>query len=99
VGANVSGISFQSLNGAQTGDLRFNFNHQDVGAPGLGDPLLENDIISSQISLEVAQQVAAVFATWGVLDFVDIGGPSPLLRMSINTSVGRVRRQAGGRTA
>ncbi|HEX9631759.1 MAG TPA: hypothetical protein VGA02_04775 [Gemmatimonadales bacterium] len=91
VGANVSGIAFQSLNGAQTSDLRFNFGHQDVGAPGLGDPLLENDIISTQIALEVSQQVAAVFATWGVLDFVDIGVAIPLLRTSIQgVSTGQV---------
>jgi hypothetical protein len=91
VGANVSGISFQSLNGAQTSDLRFNFGHQDVGAPGLGDPLLENDIISTQIALEVSQQVAAVFVTWGVLDFVDIGVAVPLLRTAISgTSTGQV---------
>ena len=91
VGANVSGIAFQSLNGAQTSDLRFNFGHQDVGAPGLGDPLLENDIISTQIALEVSQQVAAVFATWGVLDFVDIGVAIPLLRTSIHgTSTGQI---------
>jgi hypothetical protein len=91
VGANVSGIAFQSLNGAQTSDLRFNFGHQDVGAPGLGDPLLENDMISTQIALEVSQQVAAVFVTWGVLDFVDIGVAVPLLRTAISgTSIGQV---------
>jgi len=91
VGANVSGIAFQSLNGAPTSDLRFNFGHQDVGAPGLGDPLLENDLISTQIALEVSQQVAAVFATWGILDFVDIGIAVPLLRTAITgTSSGQV---------
>jgi len=90
-GANVSGLAFQSLNGANTEDLRFNFSHQDVGAPGLGDPLLENDMISNQIVLDVSQQVAAVFATWGILDFVDIGVAVPLLRTSISgTNSGQV---------
>jgi hypothetical protein len=86
IGANVSGIVFSSLNGAPTSDLRFNFAHQDVGAPGLGDPVLENDLISTQISLEVRQQVAAVFATWGIIDFVDIGVAVPFVRTSINGS-------------
>lgn len=90
-GANVSGISFQSLNGSPISDLRFNFGHQDVGAEGLGDPILENDIVSTQISLEVSQQIAAVFATWGVLDFVDIGVAVPFVRTSIRgTSTGQI---------
>lgn len=91
IGANVSGISFASLNGAPTADLRFNFAHQDVGAPGLGDPILENDIVSTQLSLNVTQQVAAVFATWGVLDFIDLGVAVPLVRTSITgTSYGQI---------
>lgn len=91
VGANVSGISFSSLNGAPLADLRFNFAHQDVGAPGLGDPLLENDLISTQLDLSVNQQVATLFATWGVLDFVDIGIALPLVRVSLaGTSVSQI---------
>jgi hypothetical protein len=86
VGANVSGIVFNSLNGAPTADLRFNFAHVDVGTPGLGAPAFENDLISTQISLEVRQQVAAVFATWGILDFVDLGVAVPLVRTSISGS-------------
>ena len=91
VGANVSGIVFQSLNGAPIGDLRFNFGHQDVGEPGLGDPVLENDLISTQINLSIQQQVVAVFATWGILDFVDIGVAVPLVRTTISgSSVGQI---------
>lgn len=91
IGANVSGITFQSLNGSPINDLRFNFGHQDVGTPGLGDPLLENDIVSTQLSLTVSQQVAAVFATWGVLDFIDVGVAVPLVRTSISgTSAGQI---------
>jgi len=91
IGANVSGITFQSLNGAPIGDLRFNFAHQDVGQPGLGNPILENDMISTQIDLSIQQQVVAVFATWGILDFVDIGVAVPLVRTSLSgTSVGQI---------
>ena len=83
VGANVSGISFSSLNSAPLADLRFNFGHQDVGAHGLGDPILENDLIFTQLSLSVDQQVATVFGTWGILDFVDIGVAVPMVRVSL----------------
>jgi hypothetical protein len=91
IGANVSGIAFTSLNGAPTSDLRFNFGHQDVGGPGLGDVELENDMISTQLSLSVEQQVATVFGTWGILDFVDIGVAVPLVRTALSgSSVGQI---------
>jgi hypothetical protein len=83
-GANVSGISYTSLNGDPIGDLRFNFPHQDVGAPGLGDPPLENDMITDQLSLDITVQVASLFATWGPLDFLDIGVAVPFVRTSIS---------------
>lgn len=83
-GANVSGISYSSLNGDPINDLRFNFAHQDVGAPGLGDPPLENDMISDQLSLDVSVQVASLFATWGPLDFLDIGVAVPFVRTAIS---------------
>jgi len=86
LGANVSGISYSSLNGDPIGDLRFNFAHQDVGAPGLGDPPLENDMISVQLALDISVQVASLFATWAPTDFVDIGLAVPFVRTSINGS-------------
>lgn len=86
IGANVSGIEFTSLNGAQTGDLRFNWGHQNVGSPELGAPILENDLISSQLAISVRQQVATLFATWGVLDFADIGVAVPFVRTSLTGS-------------
>lgn len=91
IGANVSGISFASLNGALMSDLRFNFGHQDVGQAGLGDVPLENDLISTQLSMSVTQQVATVFGTWGILDFVDIGVAVPLVRTSlVGSSVSQI---------
>ena len=91
IGANVSGISFASLNSAPLSDLRFNFAHQDVGAPGLGNPVLENDIINTQLTLEINQQVATIFGTWGILDFVDIGIAVPVVRVSLaGTSVSQI---------
>jgi hypothetical protein len=83
MGANVSGVSFTTLNGAPLEDLRFTFGHQDVGAEVLGDPEFENDLIDTRVSLDVDVQVAALFATWGILDFVDVGVAVPFVRASI----------------
>jgi hypothetical protein len=83
VGANVSGVSFTTMNGVPVEDLRFTFGHQDVGAPGLGDPEFENDLITTRVALDVDVQVAALFATWGILDFVDIGVAVPFVRAAI----------------
>lgn len=83
IGANVSGMSFTTLNGAPLEDLRFNFGHSDVGAAGLGDPSFENDLISTRLTVDLDVQVVALFATWGVLDFVDLGVAVPFVRTSI----------------
>jgi hypothetical protein len=83
VGANVSGVSFTTLNGGPVEDLRFTFGHEDVGNPGLGEPQFENDLITTRVSLDVDVQVAALFATWGILDFIDIGVAVPFVRAAI----------------
>jgi hypothetical protein len=83
LGANVSGISFTTLNGAPVEDLQFNFGHEDVGNPALGDPVFENDLIGTRVTLDIDVQVAALFATWGILDFVDLGIAVPFVRTSV----------------
>ncbi|MDH3496667.1 MAG: hypothetical protein OER21_07890 [Gemmatimonadota bacterium] len=84
VGANVSGVSFSSLNGAPLSDLGFTFSHEDVGNPGLGDPVLENDFITTRVALDVNVQVAALFATVGVTDFIDLGVAVPFVRTAVS---------------
>ena len=84
LGANVSGLDFTSLNGVPTNDIGINFIHQDVGAPGLGDPFFENDNVHVDLRINVRLTVASIFATWGLTDFLDIGLAIPFVRTSID---------------
>jgi hypothetical protein len=84
LGANVTGLAFTTLNSTPLDNLLINFAHQDVGNPGTGDPEFENDIIQLRMNLDMNITVVSVFATWGILDFVDIGVAIPFVRTSIN---------------
>lgn len=85
LGANVTGLQFSTLNGVPTENLLINFQHQDVGDTTVfGDPEFENDVIQLQMQLDVNLTVATLFATWGVLDFVDIGVAVPFVRTSFS---------------
>lgn len=84
VGANVNGLEFTTLNGAPLDRILINFAHQDVGNPGEGDPEFENDIIELRMNLDMSVTVASIFATWGVLDFLDIGVSVPFVRTRIS---------------
>jgi len=84
LGVNVTGLNFTTLNSAPLDNLLINFAHQDVGNPGLGDPDFENDIIELRMNLDMNITVMSLFATWGIVDFMDIGVAVPLVRTSIN---------------
>ena len=86
VGANVTNLQYSTLNGEPLDNLQLNFAHEDVGAPGRGDPEFENDVIRTQLALKLNLLVASVFATYGVTDFIDIGVAVPLMRVSMEGS-------------
>jgi hypothetical protein len=102
VGANLSGINFNSLRGVPLDKLILNFTHADVpgtGRPGLGDPEKENDIIQVRLQLYVNLLVSTFFATYGVGDHVDLSIAVPLVHTSMQ---GRSEAQIypfGGPTA
>ena len=83
LGSHLSGLSFTSIRGAPLDDVVLNFTHQDVGQPGLGDPVLENDLLQIKLDLDVKVQVASFFASWGVSDALDLGVAIPLVHSSI----------------
>jgi hypothetical protein len=86
LGANLTGIDFNSLRGVPLDHLLLNFTHQDVpgvGRPGLGDPEKENDIIQVQLQLNVNLLVATFFATYGLSDRVDLSVAVPLVHTSL----------------
>jgi hypothetical protein len=84
LGANVSAVSFTTLNGTPLDNLVINFSHQDVGNPGVGDPSFENDVIRLRMTLDMSTTVLSLFLTWGILDFVDVGIAVPFVRTRID---------------
>jgi hypothetical protein len=89
--ASVTNISFSTLNGVPLDNLQLNFAHQDVGNPGLGDPEFENDIVRINLALKLDLLVAALSATYGVSDHIDIGVAVPFVRASMaGTSVAQI---------
>jgi hypothetical protein len=102
VGANLSGLNFNSLRGVPLDQLILNFTHQDVpgtGRPGLGDPEKENDVIQVRLQLYVNLLVSTFFATYGFGDHTDLSIAVPLVHTSMQ---GRSEAQIlpfGGPTA
>jgi len=84
LGANLSGFSYRTLAGVPLDALEFNFTHQDVGAPGLGDPAFENDVISVRADLSIGLLATTLSATYGLLDRLDVGVSVPLVRTSFS---------------
>jgi hypothetical protein len=96
IGANVTGVNFQSLRGVPLNGMVFDFAHDngyagDVGPNTRGDPLFENDVFEVRPNFSVNVTVASVFMTYGLLDHLDIGVAVPLVRTSVSgSSIGRV---------
>ncbi len=84
MGLNLTGIRFKTLRGEPLDNLSFNFTHEDVpGTPGYGNPIFENDVIQVRMSLFVNLDVYQFFATYGLLDRVDLSVAVPLVHTSI----------------
>ena len=87
LGVNVTGQHFERIRGVRLDNLTFNFGHADV-TPGdsLGEPLFENDLIQVQVAMDLDLLVTTAFASWGIVDGVDIGVAVPLVHTSLNGS-------------
>jgi hypothetical protein len=91
VGMNVNSISLNSIRGVRLDELRFSFTHQNVGDPVMGDPIWENDVIEVDLNLSVDLVVAAVFASYGLTDALDLSIQVPMVRSSLaGTSSARI---------
>jgi hypothetical protein len=84
IGVNATAIDFKSVRGVPLDDLTFRFTHQNVRDPALGNPLLENDVIEVSTSLNLNMQVFSLFASYGLLNRVDLGVAVPLVRTDLN---------------
>jgi len=86
VGVNYSYLNLSTFRGLATEDMRFTFTHQDV--PPLGDTLgaansNESDLIDVTMGMRVRASIFALFATFGVLNGLDIGVAVPVVNISL----------------
>ena len=83
-GANVTGISMDNIRGTPLNDLVTRFAHQNVGGAQLGDPSFENDVIEVHTDLRLNLAVTSFFASYGLLDNVDVDILVPFVRASLS---------------
>lgn len=84
LGAYVAGLNFTTLNGNPLDNITFNFGHQDVDPDTTyGVPDFENDHIAVNMGLELNTTSVYLNATWGLLDFVDVGVAVPFVRTTM----------------
>ena len=85
-GGTVSYLNLDKLRGVRTEDLHFGFTHEDVGLAGLGDSPNEYDYIDMTMHLDINATVAALHATYGVADRLDLGIAIPIVNVTIKAS-------------
>lgn len=96
LGLNTTRLAFDRVRGTNLDDLSFNFSHQDVQQPGLGDVAGEYDYINVQPSLKLTLLSSAVFATYGLTDRVDVGVAIPVVHASLDGSSTATIRNVNG---
>jgi hypothetical protein len=86
IGVNSTRLAFNRLRGTDLDDVSFNFAHQDIAAPGLGDLVWEREVINVRPSIRLTHQSTALFATYGVTDRFDVGVAVPIVYASMRGS-------------
>src|SRR5262245_15485974 len=86
IGLNWSQFTFDELNGLNldNGDLKLVFGH--VHIPGRDEAhefFFEGDVIQSQLSLKITDNIAAFVATYGITNNFDVGLAVPYVWVSI----------------
>jgi hypothetical protein len=94
LGANLTSTRFNTSRGRPIKDLRLNFTQTNIDndqcdaeqgrdcAP-LGVPLSENDVLEVLLTLDLDVDVVSVFATYGLLDRVDLGLIVPIVHTGL----------------
>jgi hypothetical protein len=84
IGANITGLHFERLRGIRLDNVILNFGHQNIAPTDtLGSPDFENDIVQVRVGLDVDLLVSTVFASWGIVDGVDLGVAVPFVHTSV----------------
>ncbi len=94
LGANFTSTRFNTSRGRPIKDLRLDFTQTNIDndqcdaeqgrdcAP-LGVPLSENDVLEVLLTLDLDVDVATLFATYGLLDKVDVGVIVPIVHTDL----------------
>jgi hypothetical protein len=102
VGATVNVFNFQTVRGVRLDNIGLNFTHANADFEGcdelLGDdctqmgvPVLENDFIHLDLSLDLRVTAALFVLSYGLLDWMDIGVAIPVISTSMRgTSAAQV---------
>jgi hypothetical protein len=97
VGINRSALDFTTIRGALFRNVRFNFmrRNEDSEACDIregrdcapyGVPVVENDIIALQTSVDLDITVTSLYLTYGVSNRIDVGVLVPIVQAELNGS-------------
>jgi hypothetical protein len=85
MGFGVTQATYRRLRGVSLSDIEFNFTHENrPPTDTLGVPGFERDFIHMNLDMEVNLLVAAVSATYGLSDHIDVGVTVPFVRTSLS---------------
>jgi hypothetical protein len=102
VGATVSSFNFKTVRGVDLNNVDLNFTHVNADFEGcdalqgddctqMGVPVLENDFINLDLSLNLQVTAALFVLSYGLLDWMDIGVAIPVVSTSMRgTSTAQV---------
>jgi hypothetical protein len=90
-GINRSGFRFATLRGVDMHNIKLTFTHQNVDFPGCsealggdcskyGIPVVENDVMDFDLSIDLDVRVTSLYATYGVTDRIDFGVVLPIVQ-------------------
>ncbi len=83
-GVNVSRLRFDKIRGIPAEDVQFIFVHDNVGDTTVfGDVTVENDLLLLSLNLDVQAEVYALYATFGLTDWLDLSVAVPVVDLQI----------------
>jgi hypothetical protein len=94
-GINYSRLHFSSLRGIPMSRVQLTFIHENSDFPNCdvvfqadcaeyGQPLWEHDLITLDLDLDMEAEVSALYATFGLTDWMDVGFALPIVSFRMN---------------
>lgn len=83
-GFNYTLLNFSKLRGLDTREIRFNFFHEDLKNPGLGDSFNESDVMEIKLDLNLNASIFVFYLTTGITENLDISVALPLVSLTLN---------------